>query len=849
MTEIVAPAGSFENAIYAFNAGADAVYFGLSNFSARKYAINFDYNQYRKLIHFAKINNKKVYLTLNTIIKEDETDELIKTLKFLQFFPPDALIIQDFGIISLIRFFLPDISIHASTQTGTFSKYSLNLLKELKIKRIILPRETTNKKIEDIKKNFDYIEVEVFIHGALCYSFSGFCLASGLLLGRSGNKGECAQICRNNFTFESNSKLLNLSLTPFSCNDLFLREKIIDLLKIGIDSFKIEGRMKSPSYTYSTVKYYKNIMNNYYQNSQTNGLKQVPIDYKTYKDILLSFSRMPTFGYLFNNNGEKLINPLYPSHLGISLGKIIDFNKNYILTRLDKDLSKKDGVMIIFKYENNIKSFPFSVSKLMINDKEVIKANEGQNVKIFSDSLKDFWYSISNSFTKKELIEHSTGKDDIFNKFDVETINNISFITLRKISDRNLDKKKINENIYDKERYKIELNLKSKIIKEQIDKDVNKNISNENHSYEVSLSFSYQIINKKYCENINFTSYERIGKDSYFDIFILDIKKLRDEDIFEISVKFDDEFKSTFDKIFVPPSISKKIINQIKDSIKKNLINYLEFNNKEKELEQSPIIFTRQKLPTFTFKDEIDKKKISLNSNKEKLLSKIKDYLIKEQFFKRKIISPINEISGMVDRQILPFITFDNLEQVQIEKNSSIIKIENIAFLPLNPIIENIDKYIEKIENMIKNNNNFYFILGINANWHFYFYEKYLLNEKVFFFFDFYIYIANNFSYLYYSNFEKVLFGFYWIEFQDEIFKLFNKNNLVKSTFDKFPLFKIDNFSFPLFISRGCLQKNIFNNSNCQLNCTKNYSYKLKNQKNSFNYIIHDCLSYLFRID
>jgi len=448
--ELIAPAGSLESAIYAFNAGADAVYFGLSNFSARKYAINFDEKHYRKLLKYAKNNNKKVYLTLNTIIKEDEIGELTKLLKFLSFFPPDAIIIQDFGIIGLIRYYLEGINIHASTQSGTYSKYSYDLIKKLGIKRVILARESTFNDIINIKNNFNDIEMEVFIHGALCYSFSGFCLASGILLQRSGNRGECAQICRNYFQINSKSFYDNYKVSLFSCNDLNLGENIIQLAKIGVNSFKIEGRMKDPEYTFNTVKFYKDFLEKYQEKADILK-KDNNIDKQSSneKNIKLSFSRIPTNGYFHVKNGEKLINPFFPYHIGINLGIIKDIKKDNILVKLEEDIRQRDGVLILLKTDCRIISFPFSVSKLTVDGKEIFKANKGQIVKIYSSKLFDFISLLSKNIT------YDFNLDD----FDLSKIINNDFIILRKISDRNLDLPKINENLLDVINFDIDTNF------------------------------------------------------------------------------------------------------------------------------------------------------------------------------------------------------------------------------------------------------------------------------------------------------------------------------------------------------------------------------------------------------
>jgi len=850
--ELIAPAGSLESAIYAFNAGADAVYFGLSNFSARKYAINFDEKHYRKLLKYAKNNNKKVYLTLNTIIKEDEIGELTKLLKFLSFFPPDAIIIQDFGIIGLIRYYLEGINIHASTQSGTYSKYSYDLIKKLGIKRVILARESTFNDIINIKNNFNDIEMEVFIHGALCYSFSGFCLASGILLQRSGNRGECAQICRNYFQINSKSFYDNYKVSLFSCNDLNLGENIIQLAKIGVNSFKIEGRMKDPEYTFNTVKFYKDFLEKYQEKADILK-KDNNIDKQSSneKNIKLSFSRIPTNGYFHVKNGEKLINPFFPYHIGINLGIIKDIKKDNILVKLEEDIRQRDGVLILLKTDCRIISFPFSVSKLTVDGKEIFKANKGQIVKIYSSKLFDFISLLSKNIT------YDFNLDD----FDLSKIINNDFIILRKISDRNLDLPKINENLLDEEKIRLILNIKVKYSEVKfIDKvlnDFDNLYTKDDKLYQINLNYSYQIISnlnnfspleyeKNYENNLDFVAQQRIGNKSYLEIFEQEMTKSIKEDIFDIKINIDNDSKQILNNIFIQPSINKKIIKKIKDEIRDNLYNYLISIDNLQNLNNKKFI-----LKPFTITNKIEE---DIELQKKMILDKLsKNQIIKDSIFYRKKISPQNKIERFDDNKIIPFVTFNNLKQIDLNKNDEIFKLENIVFLPLNPIIYNEDQYLKSIERMINENKEFIFIFGINSSWHFYLYKKYIENLNIFFFFDFYIYISNRFSLQYYANFEKSLFGNYWIEFQDEIKQTLTKNLNEsydkKENFKNFNLFEIKDFDIPLFISRGCINKNVINNFSCPENCPKNYLFKLKNQKNDYIYIIENCISYLFKIN
>ena len=207
--ELLSPAGSFMSAYYAFQAGADAVYFGLTDFSARKSAQNINQTELLKLKKIAADQGKKLYVTVNTVIRDRELDDLIHNLQLIRRLEVNAVIVQDFGVTELIRKYFPDLSIHASTQMAIHNDDGVEKAIRLGIKRIILPRELLLHRVRALKKKYQEMEFEVFIHGSLCYSYSGLCLSSGMLRGKSGNRGECTQPCRDRYFY-----------IPKSCNGL-----------------------------------------------------------------------------------------------------------------------------------------------------------------------------------------------------------------------------------------------------------------------------------------------------------------------------------------------------------------------------------------------------------------------------------------------------------------------------------------------------------------------------------------------------------------------------------------------------------------------------------------------------
>ena len=239
MVEILAPAGNLKNLITAVNSGANAVYLGLSNFSARKSSQNFTYDELKYAINYAKTYGVKVYIAVNTLIKDSEINEFIEAVGIAYSYGADAFILQDIFLGKLLKEYYPDICLHLSTQAGVCNEYGAKMAVEYGFSRAILARET---KLSDIKKISSIIETEVFIQGALCSSFSGHCYFSSFIGGLSGNRGHCKQPCRKKYTLEGND---NFNGYLLSLSDLCVGKDIKTLIDLGVSSFKIEGRMRS----------------------------------------------------------------------------------------------------------------------------------------------------------------------------------------------------------------------------------------------------------------------------------------------------------------------------------------------------------------------------------------------------------------------------------------------------------------------------------------------------------------------------------------------------------------------------------------------------------------------------
>lgn len=304
-SELLSPAGDFETALAAFEAGADAVYCGLQDFSARAFAKNFSFEELRLLVACAHEKSKKVYVTFNTILDEDEIDGAIETLARLDEIGPDALIVQDLGVARICRRHFPRLALHASTQLVAHNLEGVLALKRLGFTRVVLARELSIDEISSIAKRCGGLELECFIHGALCYSISGLCLFSAIEKDRSGNRGKCAYCCRLPYADAAGGKTL-----AFSMKDLRAGEDVRKLAEAGVASLKIEGRMKSALYVASVTAYYRSLLDAAPGAART-----------TVADLETVFSRRTTSLYL-NGPAQDVIDPRSLGHLGTPIGTI-----------------------------------------------------------------------------------------------------------------------------------------------------------------------------------------------------------------------------------------------------------------------------------------------------------------------------------------------------------------------------------------------------------------------------------------------------------------------------------------------------------------------------------------------
>ena len=368
--ELLSPAGSFETALAAFAAGADAVYLGLDAFSARADAVNFTTEQLRDLLAVAHRpeNPKKVYVTFNTLLDDAQLPAAAEKLAILEELRPDGIIVQDLGVARLARKFFPGIELHASTQLVAHNLEGVLALRELGFTRVVLARELSVEDIRSITKRCG-CEIEVFVHGALCYSLSGLCLFSAMEKNRSGNRGKCAYCCRLSYT----DALGNRSL-PFSMRDLRLDDHLEQLREAGVASLKIEGRMKSPLYVSTVTAHYREILD---------GKRQTT----TRADLETVFSRRTTPLYSDGYKAESpVIDPSSLGHLGTPIGTVKRLTKDregrtWLRFHTSRALERHDGLQFL---SEGGKPYGFGISdmRVALSRSTVFSVKAGSDVEI-----------------------------------------------------------------------------------------------------------------------------------------------------------------------------------------------------------------------------------------------------------------------------------------------------------------------------------------------------------------------------------------------------------------------------------------------------------------------------------
>lgn len=410
--ELLSPAGNMECFFAALENGADAVYFGLQEFSARASAQNFTLADASKAIAYARKKAVKVYIALNTLIKTNEIDRVTDLLLALEEMQPDALILQDLGLLFLLRSRFPQINLHASTQMTIHNLAGVKQLKQMGFRRVVLARELSIDEIGNIARNAT-TEIEVFVHGALCYSYSGLCLLSSMTGGRSGNRGRCAQPCRMRYTTSTDE-----GGYLFSMKDLLTIPRINDIMAAGVHSFKIEGRMKSPAYVAVVTDAYRQAIDG-----------RLLEEDEAIRRVMTVFSRETTHAYLFygmndkTKRGEKhklshdragsncpspsyergergvvaksstdtnktgqlsesndikaanAINSSYPANLGLYAGVVVKSEKGQIVIKADADIGVRD-LLQVFEHDS-AKPVLLHVKTITMDGKRVYSIKAG----------------------------------------------------------------------------------------------------------------------------------------------------------------------------------------------------------------------------------------------------------------------------------------------------------------------------------------------------------------------------------------------------------------------------------------------------------------------------------------
>lgn len=383
--EVLSPAGDFDALVAAVESGADAVYFGATQFSARQYAGNFDNDELARAIDYLHVRGARAYLAINTLLYDHELADALRIAASAYHLGVDALIVQDLGFVGAVKRLIPDMELHASTQMTVHNPQGARVLADMGFKRVILARELGLADIVQIRELGGPVEVEVFVHGALCFSYSGQCLMSSMVGGRSGNRGRCAQPCRLEYSlvdFDTRTRVKGLrpaSGRLLSPSDLCLIECIPNLAKAGIAALKIEGRMKRPEYVATVTRAYRWAVDEYLRTGAISkeGLEEVM------NELSVTFNRGFTKAYFYGLPAPDLMNPGHSSNRGAYIGRVSEVIRDpsgqRIKVSLETDLSRGDSIEVwVSKGGRTGKS----VEELYIDGNPAESASAGDDVEI-----------------------------------------------------------------------------------------------------------------------------------------------------------------------------------------------------------------------------------------------------------------------------------------------------------------------------------------------------------------------------------------------------------------------------------------------------------------------------------
>ena len=413
--EILSPVGNMDAFYAAIEAGCDAVYLAGKMFGARAFSKNFTNSELVYIINYAHLYGIRVYVTCNILIYESEVNKFLEYVEFLHKNNVDAIIVQDLGMIDLVHKTFPNLELHGSTQMHIHNLDGAIMASKLGLKRIVLARETPIEVIKEIKEKTN-LDIEIFVHGALCASYSGMCLFASSIGPRSGNRGTCSGCCRLPYdVLDEKLNVLNEGKYPLSMKDLNTINHLDKLIDLGVTSFKIEGRMKSSSYVYTTTKLYKETRDNYLKT------KNLIINKNYLNNLNMIFTRSYTDGFIFHD--KDVTNDKSPNHIGVKIGEVVESKNNIIKIKLTSNISIHDGIRIV----NNSFEYGFVVNEFYLNNKKVYnaKANDiislkvSKNIPLNSLVLKTYSYELEDSINK------------IINAKNRKVLINLSFIAKR----------------------------------------------------------------------------------------------------------------------------------------------------------------------------------------------------------------------------------------------------------------------------------------------------------------------------------------------------------------------------------------------------------------------------------
>lgn len=426
--EILAPAGSYEGLTAAINASCDAVYIGGNKFGARAYADNLSEETMLHAIDYAHIHDKKIYMTVNTLFKNSEIEnDLYNYLVKYYEQGLDAVIVQDIGVLHFIHEYFPDLAIHASTQMTLTMSQGAETLKKMGITRLVNARELGLEEIKTIRANTD-LEIESFVHGALCYCYSGQCLMSSMFGERSGNRGRCAQPCRMPYQLMGDNKNLMAQEEKYilSPKDICTIDMIPELIEAGIDSFKIEGRMKRPEYAAGVSYTYRKYVDKYYTLGKeryeaylSDHREEFRLDVMLLQDL---YNRGGfTQGYYANRNGKTMISIHRPNHSGVHVGEVKAVKDNQAQIHLVEDINAQDILEIRETsdclYDFTVKNGENKGKNYSINLKYGSKVRAGNPV--YRTKNNQLLENIGERFIKQEK------KEPIFGILTINVLENI----------------------------------------------------------------------------------------------------------------------------------------------------------------------------------------------------------------------------------------------------------------------------------------------------------------------------------------------------------------------------------------------------------------------------------------